>query len=172
MALNRRALAIFAEVRAVRTPARVGVELCFRLQRSRLEVDTIEDFADLGPEHCVPAVAGLGKVIRILRAARVAAPLERDSLLGREDVARALLEKAVGTPLALELRPRSRVHFVAWTEDAVERIDNVSEVVETPDAYLVMRRGGRFPARIPRESVIRQVTECERWYEVVGIERA
>jgi len=172
MPVNRRALAVFTEVRKLRTPTRVGVELSFRLQRSRLEVDTIDDYADLGPEHCVPAVAGLGKVIRILRAARVVAPLEPTELLGREGLAKSLLEKAIGTSLALELRPRSRIRFVAWTEDRVETVDNVSEVLESPDAYLVMRRNGRDPVRVPRDSVIRQRTECERWYEIVTIERA
>jgi hypothetical protein len=64
------------------------------------------------------------------------------------------------------------MRFTAWTESGVETVDDVTEVLEAPDAYLVMRRSGRFPVRVPRENVVRQQTELERWYEVTDIERA
>ena len=83
-----------------------------------------------------------------------------------------LLERAAGTRLALGLRPRSRVSFKAWTEEGLERFDDVREVIETPDEYLVLRHWGRFPARVPRARVVRRQTDCERWFEVVEIERA
>ena len=38
--------------------------------------------------------------------------------------------------------------------------------------YLILRLGGRFPVRLPREQVVRQRTESETWYEVMSIERA
>ena len=47
----------------------------------------------------------------------------------------------------------------------------ITEVIETPQAYLVFRPRGRFPVRIPRENVVRQRTDCDRWFEVVSIER-
>ena len=82
------------------------------------------------------------------------------------------LERAFGVSLSLKLRDRSRIRFTAWTEDGVETINDVAEVLEAPDAYFVTRRSGRFPVRVPRSTVVRQLTECERWFEVVDIQRA
>ncbi len=150
----------------------VGVYLEFRPAHVRLDVDLIRDFASLGPDLCVPSVEGLGKVLRILRSARIAAPSDPHSLLGDVEAVSSLLERAIGTLLILELRPRSRIRFVAWTEDGIQTIEDVTEVLEAPDAYLVARRRGRFPVRVPRSSVVRQRTELEPWYEVIAIERA
>jgi len=171
MAATRRLQATLIGAEPTRRGDEVGVLLDFRPLRIRADLDEIRDFASLGPEPCVSSIAGLGKVLRILRAARIALPDEPRDLLGDEKRAGQLLERALGTPLLLELRPRSRIRFVAWTEQGVETIDNVKEVLETPDDYVVIRWGGRFPVRISREDVIRQKTECERWFEVVDVER-
>jgi len=150
----------------------VGVQLGFEIEGSRTLSGRIDDFADLGPELTVPAVGGLGKVLRILRAARIAAPSDPLELVGDEKAAAALLGRAAGTLLRLELKPRFRMRFVAWTEAGVETVDDITEVVEHEDAFLVHCRRGRFPKRFSRESVIRQQTEHDRWYEVTQIEPA
>jgi hypothetical protein len=152
-------------------PAFVRLQLHFRPERRRADVDRIDTEAAIGPGLDIPTVAGLGKVVRILRAARIAHPADIEELAGREELLLGLLERAVGTSLAVELRPRSRMRFTAWTESGVEIVEDVTEVLEAPDAYLVMRRSGRFPVRVPREEVVRQQTELERWYEVTDIER-
>jgi hypothetical protein len=152
-------------------PERGGVLLAFRPHGRRLEVDAIEDFADLGPELTLSSVEGLGKVLRLLRAARIAPPADALDLIGQEEFVAGLLERAVGTRVQLEIRPRSRLRFVAWTEGGVETVDHVLEVVEADDAWLVLRNKGRIPVRLPRERVLRQRTELERWYEVLQIER-
>ncbi len=162
--------AVLEQVEPVRAREREGLALTFGLRRARIEVDRVEDFADLGPELTLPAVAGVGKVLRLLRAARVAAP-EPAALVGRLDDTRRLVERARDTALALGLRPRSRVRFLAWTDAGVEVVEDVREVRETPDAWIAYRRGG-IPVRIPREAVLRHSTETERWYQVVEIERA
>jgi hypothetical protein len=171
MPAPRRARAVFLGATSATLGDEIGVELRFRLERSRLDVDVLEDFAALGPEHCIPTVEGLGKVLRILRASRIAAPEDPAVLIGDVDSAVELLERAVGTAMALELKPRTRLRFVVWTDERVEVIENVAEVIETPDTYMVHRRGGRFPVRVPRANVVRQVTEAERWYEIVSIDR-
>lgn len=168
----RRVRAVFDRVEPVFRDDGVGVELGFRTGAARIETERIDDFADLGPELTVPAVAGIGKVLRILRAARIAAPREPQALAGRVDEATALLTRALGSRLQLEVRPRSRVRFTAWTESGVETVSDVADVVEGDAEYLVMRRGGRFPVRFAREAVVRRVTETERWFEVIGVERA
>jgi hypothetical protein len=135
-------------------------------------VDPIDDFADLGPEYCIAAVAGVGKVLRILKAARIACPHGIEDLLGQERRVARLLERAIDTPLLLGLRARNRVRFSAWTDEGLRSLENVSEVHETLDAYVIHLEKGRFPVRIPREAVVRQKTESEQWYEVVQIEQS
>jgi hypothetical protein len=172
MPADRVVRAVFTDARAALGPNEVGVFLGFRPIRTRLEVDRIEDFADLGPDLCVSAVAGLGKVLRILRAARIAVPADKEAFLGEPAMAVSKLERAFGASLSLELRDRSRIRFTAWTEDGIETINDVAEVREAPDAYFVTRQSGRFPVRVPRDTLIRQSTECERWFEIVDIQRA
>jgi len=173
MPANRRVAAVFDRVAPVEglDGGTTGLELGFRAASPRFEAERLEDFADLGPALTVPAVAGMGKVLRILRAARIASPRDPLHLLGDAAGATELLERALGTPLVLEVRPRSDLRFTAWTETGVQTVDHVAEVIEGDDAYLVMRRGGRFPVRVEREHVVRQRTEVERWYEVLGVER-
>ncbi len=166
------ARARFSEAAPVRRDGAVGVALSFRLERTRLASDRVDDFADLGPGLTVPAVFGLGKVLRILRAARIAPPSRALDLVDHEEDTAALLDRAVGTALRLCLRPRFRLRFVAWTETGVARVDDVEAVREQGDAYLVQRRGERLPIRFARADVVRQQLERERWHEVLDIERA
>ncbi len=168
----RRVVARFDHVAPVAEDERLGVELGFRVASPRFGADRIDDFAQLGPELTVPVVQGIGKVLRILRAARIAAPRESFALAGRVEEALGLLERALGRDFALEVKPRSRVRFTAWTESGVETVDDVSDVVESDQGYLVTRRGGRFPLRFERAAVVRRQTETRRWFELVGVERA
>ncbi|MDH3520509.1 MAG: hypothetical protein OEM49_08645 [Myxococcales bacterium] len=172
MNAHAQAIARFADAMPVRADGRSGVMLRFQPKRSRHALVPIEDWADLGPELSIPAVCGAGKVLRVLRAARIAAPRDPLALLGREECAARLLSRAVGTTLRVAFRRRSRLRFVAWTERGVETVSDVAEVREHEDAYLVLRRGGRFPVRFERNSVIRQRRDLETWYEVLAIERA
>lgn len=167
----RRLLATFAAVTPRRASFGDGVELRFLPRRALPDVDGIDDFAELGPDFTVPVVIGLGKVLRILRVARIAAPADPRDLVGRTDQAAELLERAIGTGLLLLVRPRSRVRFVAWTDEGVETVEDVAEVIESRDAFFVVRCRG-LPVRIPREAVVRRQTETERWVQVIGIERA
>jgi len=152
-------------------PAR-GVALGFLPERGRPGLARIEDVAELGPTLDLAAVLGIGKVLRLLRAARIARPRDPLLLAGRPAEAARLLERALGTRVRLEVRPRSRLRFVAWTEAGLEVVHDVTDVLEGEDAYLVLRRGGRPPLRMPRSAVTRRQTEVERWWEVIGIERA
>ena len=172
MVTRRRAYARFTAATPVTRDGGVGVILAFRPERTRTLDGPIEDYADLGPALTVPAVAGLGKVLRLLRAARIAAPAEPLHLVGRHEAASDLLERAVGVAVRLELEARVRQRFVAWTEAGVTTVDDVAEVREYDDAFFVVRRHGRFPVRFERATLLRQRTETERWHEVMEIERA
>jgi hypothetical protein len=165
-------MARFSDVAAVRAEERVGVMLGFQPKTARLGVTRVEDFADLGPALTIPAVAGLGKVLRLLRAARIASPGAPLHLVGREQEAAALLERALGRAVRIEVRPRMRMRFRVWTEQGVETLEDVLDVREVADAWLVLRRHERIPRRFDRREVVRQHTETERWHEVLDIERA
>jgi len=167
----RRIQARFAGAELAERGDASGVLLEFEPLRARLDVPSVRDFADLGPALTLPAVSGLGKVLRILRAARIAAPRDALSLVGRRAEAVALLERARGTRLRLSLRRRARWSFVVWTEGGVETVHDVVDVVESDEHYVVLRRGSRAPVRFARAAVSRRQTRRERWYEVVGIER-
>jgi len=168
----RRVVARFDHVEPVAEDDCQGVELGFRVTSPRFGAERVDDFALLGPELTVPAVEGIGKVLRILRAARIATPRDAFALAGRAQGASDLLERALGRDFALEVKPRSRVRFTAWTESGVETVDDVSDVVESNQGFLVMRHGGRFPQRFERAAVVRRQTETRRWFELVGVERA
>ncbi len=172
MAETRRLHARFVEAAPERREAGVGVWLHFEPLRPRPDEGRIEDWADLGPALTVPAVQGLGKVLRLLRAARIAAPRDPLALVGREDHAVELLLRAVGTEVRLTVRPRTRVRFLAWTEHGVETVQDVEDVIVEDDAFLVRRFRGRFPLRFERSALIRHRTESERWQEILDIERA
>jgi hypothetical protein len=164
--------AAFTEVAPVLGDDACAVRLCFRPTRTRPFVERIDDIADLGPPLTVETVRGIGKVIRLLRASRLAGPEDPRELIGRAKEVAALLERALGVSVVLRVQPRSRIRFLAWTEHGVERIEDVAEVREDADAYLVLRQSGRLPVRLPRASVVRTRTDCETWYEVLSIERS
>ncbi len=172
MRSRRSAIARFGESVPVSDAERIGIDLVFHLERSRLSVDRIDDFAQLGPGLCIEAVSGIGKVLRLLRAGRVAAPRNPRELVDQPDRAAALLSRARGTVVRLQLASRFRLRFLAWTERGIEVVDDVAEVREQEDAYVVLRHRGRFPIRFPREQIARTLTERLDWHEVLEIERA
>ena len=162
MPSTRRLLATFESATPHRAKDVSGVALQFDPQGRLPGAERIEDFAVLGPDFTIPVVAGL---------ARVATPADPRELVGREERAAELLERAVGTRVLLWVRPRSRIRFAAWTEGGIETVDDIAQVIESSDAFHLVRHRGP-PVRIPRESVARRQTQIERWYEVVDIERA
>lgn len=148
-----------------------GVLLEFSVERPRPELERVEDFAALGPPGAVAAVAGSGRVRRLLRVARIALPREATGTLASPEALSALLQRAIGTRVVLSLRPRSNFAFVAWTEAGIESVSDVSQVLHDDEAWLVLRHG-RPPVRVPRQHVVRQRLECQRWWEVLTIEAA
>ena len=172
--MERRIEACFAYAAPLVGAERQGVLLVFEpisaRTRTSLGVTQIDDFADLGPELTIPAVNGIGKVLRTLRAGRIAAP-EPSALLGHAHDAAALLARAQRARVMLCLRPRVSTRFVAWTESGVQSVEDVIDVFEQDDAWVVAPRHGQL-LRIPRAGVARQLTEAQRWWEVVAIERS
>ena len=149
----------------------MGVTLSFRATSPRARIARFDDWADLGPEVTIQSIGGVGKVLRILRAARIVTPRDSLELVGQEERVARLLDRALGVSLRISFRHRSRLRFVAWMDGGIETVSDVAEVREEGDAYLVTRIGGRFPVRFERSDVTRQQREIEHWYEVLDIER-
>lgn len=173
----RRIVARLEEAVAERPEGRPGVRLRFRPASPGLARETLEDFADLGAfpsgsDLSIPVALGVGRVLRILRAARIAAPTDPLHLVGREELAARLLQRAVGRPLRLTLRRRTRLRFLAWSEEGLHVAENLLDVREAPDAYLAYPAHGGAPLRFSREAVARVSRELAPWFEVVEVERA
>ncbi len=165
----RRLAAVFEEVEPISDPP--ALRLAFRPTGPRAPEERVEDRADLDAALSLESAMGIGKVLRLLRAARLVAPRDASVLLGDPERAAALLSRALGTAVMLDVRTRATVRFTAWTDQGVESIPDVADVMEDASGFLVRRRGHRLPVRIPRDQVVRQQTRTERWLEVVSIER-
>ncbi len=178
MPLLRRVPAAFvaaeAHERAPATPEDVpgqGLWLSFDPAPRYAEVGRVRDPVDLGPELTLGSAAGIAKLVRLFRALRLTAGADPEAWLGRAQEAADRLGTGIGTTVALLGRTRSRLQFTAWTDEGVETIRDVADVTPTDDAYLVRQLGHGLPIRVPRESIARQETTRERWFEVHSIER-
>jgi hypothetical protein len=169
---SRRVRAVFRSVSPTLAKGLPALRLGFEPTPGRGLPDRIDDLAPLGPELDLASVRGVGKVLRLLRAARLSAPDDPRLLLGRVHATCVRLERALGTPVMLHLRSRVQLRFRAWTETGVEEVEDVAEVIEETDAYWVQRRGGLLPVRLPRHQIVRTVTDRETCFEVLHIERA
>ena len=75
MAASRRITADLHRVEALQHPSVCGVALSFLpTSRNAREIDTVDVFAPLGPEHTLESADGVSTVVRVARAARVAVP--------------------------------------------------------------------------------------------------
>jgi hypothetical protein len=168
MRSTRRILAVLESALALREPDRCGVALEFRASLRRANDLPILDFADLRPGGDVGSALGLARLLRLLREARLSAT---GDWLGEPEAAAMRLAGAIGKEFRLEVVPRSRVHFEAWTEDGEIAVADVSEVSADESAFLVRRIAPHPPLRLDRARVVRRHTTLERWLEVQSIAR-
>jgi len=164
----RRILAVLDRALAVRAGERCGVALAWRASLRREPELPILDYLDLRPGEHVESALGLAKLLRLFREARLAGS---GHWLGEPEGAAARLARAVGREFRLEVAPRSRVHFEAWTEDGPLAVSDVSEVSADESAFLVRRVFPHAPVRVERGLVVRRHTTLERWLEVRSVAR-
>ena len=164
----RRILAVLERALAVRDAERCGVAFSYRPLARRRDELPILDYADLRPGEHVSAVLGLAKLLRLLREARVSGA---GAWVGEPEAAVRHLAPALGREFRLEVAPRSRVRFEAWTEDGALVVDDVSDIASDEEALFVRRFGPHAPVRIDRSQLIRRSTHLERWLEVRSVER-
>jgi len=164
----RRILAVLERALTVRDGERCGIALAYRASVRREPELPIVDFLDLREGDHVTAALGLARLLRLLREARLATA---GDWIGRPEAAAERLARAVGREFRLEVAPRSRVHFEAWTEDGALAVADVSEIEADEDAFFVRRLGPHAPVRVARAQVVRRQTTLERWLEVRSVAR-
>jgi hypothetical protein len=165
---QRRILAVLERALAVRERERCGVALSYRAAGRRATPLPIVDFLDLRPGDHIEAALGLAKLLHLLREARLSTA---GDWIGNPEAAVARLARAVGREFRLDVAPRSRVRFEAWTEDGALAVADVAVVEADESAFWVRRLGPHAPVRVERARVVRRQTTLERWLEVRAVAR-
>jgi hypothetical protein len=145
-------------------------DVIFRCEPVRGDRTPIEDRIRLEPRGELPAIEGVGRILRILRAARVQAPDDLyDPPNGPEQIA-SLVERCVGARVFLHVAQRIERILTVWTEAGVDRIEGVVDFGEDRDGLWVRRKGGQTLLRVPRGSLIRFASSSVPRPEVVSVE--
>ncbi len=147
-----------------------GDAVVVRYAPRRGSPNEIEDRIVLAPKGEMIAVNGVGRLLRILKAARVRAPRDPYNECADPNRAAALLHKCRGVIVDLHVARRFNRGLKIWTEEGVERISGVIDYTETPDALEIRRRGGRSVLNIPKLNIIRFELSSEEYYVVTSIE--
>ena len=145
-----------------------GLGLCVRYTPKRGFPPELVDHVVLGPEGEVDAVRGVGRLLRVLRAARQRAPAAPYRLSPEE--AAEFLQRCRGTEVVLQVKKRFERVLSVWTESGVERFGGVIDYQEEADGLAVKRRGGRSTLLIPRESLIRYEASALEHLEVIAVD--
>ena len=130
----------------------------------------IEDRIPLGPRGDPTAVHGVGRMLRILRTARVKLPPNPYRLDDDAERAAALVRRCRGTLVTLRVTRRVERELVVWTEAGVDRFRGVVDFEEDELGLWIRRRGGSLVLRIPRRTLIRFTSTARETAQVVGVD--
>jgi hypothetical protein len=130
----------------------------------------IEDRVPLSAQGDMATVHAVGRVLRLLRAARVRAPEDPYRLVRERDLALRLAQRCLGAVVQLRLVRRLSRVLTVWTESGVVSIRGLLDCIETPDGLSVLRRDGRGALHIPRQDLIRYETTTQEDFVVSAIE--
>jgi hypothetical protein len=130
----------------------------------------VSEVVQLAPRGSLAAIQGVGRLLRILRAARLRLPDDPYAL--GDDIERALdlLERCRGARIRLALRRKLERHLLLWTEHGVERIPRVVDYEEGAEGIVVRTLGSQTPLWVPRRGLIRYAARSEESMEVLGVE--
>jgi hypothetical protein len=130
----------------------------------------ISEHLELAPRGSMASVNAVGRVLRILRAARLRPPADPYALADDPERAAELLLRCRGARLRLELRRRLERQLTIWTEGGVERISRVVDFHENPEGLAVRILGSQTPRWVPRHGLIRYAARSEESLQVIGVE--
>lgn len=145
-------------------------DVVVRFEPVRGDRTPIEDRVRLEPRGEMPAIEGVGRILRILRAARVRAPADLYDLENRPEEIASLLQRCVGARLYLHLAKKIDRVLTVWTEGGVDRIEGVVDFGEDGEGLWIRRKGGQSLLRVPRGSLIRFASSSVPRPEVVSVE--
>ena len=148
----------------------VGVLVRFTLKRGK--PSEVVDRLDLATSGDMPAVAGVGRLLRILRAGRIKPPDDPYQLGHTPERAAELVARCAGAEVQLQLRRRTRRALTVWTEDGVEEIPDLLDCSEDGHGLWVRRLGGRSQLHFPKQKLVRFETRAEASWEVVSVDAA
>lgn len=147
-----------------------GAGLIVRFSTTRGAPQQIEDRIPLSPRGAMPAIYGVGRVVRILRAARMRIPPDPYRYCADPSRAAQLLQRCSGAVVHLRVARRIERVLTLWTEAGVERIRGVIDFFEEADGLSVRRRGGQSVLLFSRKSLIRYEASSQESLEVVSVE--
>ena len=130
----------------------------------------IEDRVRLSAQGDMTTIHAVGRVLRLLRAARVRAPQDPYRLVHEREFALGLARRCLGTAVQLRLVRRLTRVLTIWTESGVQHIRGLLDCIETADGLSVLRREGRGALHIARRDLIRYETTTEEDFIVSSIE--
>ncbi len=148
-------------------PEASGLRVRYLTRRGARE---LSEFIELWPPGSLQAVNGVGRLLRLLRAGRIAAPSEPYTLGLDLDEAARWIERCRGACVVLRVRRRLQRELTLWTDTGVERIERVLDYSEDAEGLTVRRLGGRSMLRIPREGMIRFQASSSESLEVLSVE--
>ncbi len=147
-----------------------GQTLWVQFEAVRTSLGEIEDRVQLGPPGDVSAVKGVGRLLRILKAAHVRAPSDPYNLINKPALIHKLMESCVGAMVELVVLRRMERVLTVWTDEGVERIRGVVDYEEDDEFLIVRRRTSQSPFQIPRRTLIRYAPSSREYFVVASIE--
>jgi hypothetical protein len=130
----------------------------------------IEDRVPLSAQGDMATIHAVGRVLRLLRAARVRAPRDPYQLVREREYALGLARRCLGAAVQLRLVRRLSRVLTVWTESGVQHIRGLLDCIETADGLSVLRRDGRGALHISRRDLIRYETTTEEDFVVSAID--
>ena len=128
------------------------------------------DRIPLGPPGELATIAGVGRWLRMLRAARVSVDGDPYAICSDVERAAALARRCVGTTLTLVVARRLERTLTLWTDSGVQHFNAVIDFTESVEGLWIRRRGGGPVLHVPRETLIRFEPASQEHLEVVSVD--
>jgi hypothetical protein len=130
----------------------------------------LTDRIALAPFGELAFVAGVGRWLRMLRAARVRIGGDPYEICRDVERAAALARRCIGTTLDLRVARRLERTLTLWTDTGVQHFNAVIDFTEDADGLWIRRRGGGPHLHVARETLIRFECASQEHLEVVSVD--
>jgi len=128
------------------------------------------DRIPLAPVGELAYVAGVGRWLRMLRAARVRVQGDPYALCRDVERAAALARRCIDTTLRLVVARRFERSLTLWTDTGVQHFGAVIDFTESADGLWIRRRGGGPLLHVARDTLIRFESASQEHLEVVSVD--